>query len=458
MAAASQSPIFTGGPGQSHNDLNPGIAPQPQYPPWFQPPPPLQNSNGVTPSNPDMWSAAGPGSYMPGGNMYDPNASNYWDAIFGGGAGNTSPATPGGANQNVPFAPSGPIWGIGGSEGFNPFMGWGNEGLPPSMTGQGTPWGFPNPFSQFGPIPQPQGPGAPGRPGFGSSAPMGGGWGGTGAGIWASSPQGGLRSGDGTQYGGVSTVNPQADAMQYGEVQQFSDAAHEQARRYLDPLQEQENRALDQQLINQGIDPRSEYGQFMREQLSRTQADANSKAAFDALGFGTDIQQQMFDQSLGRSQLAGDMQRAAWETDLGYAGLRTDEYLGNLGYSADLYGSDVQRYLGDLGYESDIYRSNVNRYASDLGHSLGMGRLNLDQVSESNRQMMDLERLGLEQWMLGEGARRFDLSTILGLAGWPGAYAGPGQTGPAGQIGMGGGNPWDYYLGGYNRATGPFRG
>ena len=115
-------------------------------------------------------------------------------------------------------------------------------------------------------------------------------------------------------YGGenanVNAINPQANPMAYEDINQFTDAAYENAMRNLSPELEMQDERFAQDLINRGIDPNSPAGQEAFDRKARAQNDMLSKAAFDAMGFGTGIQQQMFAQDATRSQLANAMLQA----------------------------------------------------------------------------------------------------------------------------------------------------
>jgi hypothetical protein len=107
-----------------------------------------------------------------------------------------------------------------------------------------------------------------------------------------------FQNSDGTPVGGGSMYG-QVSPADYGSVQNYADQAYDNSRRYIDPQQEQETRRLNQSLINKGIDPNSAQGQRMMEEMSMRQGDQNSASAFDALGFGQGIQDQMAQQALG---------------------------------------------------------------------------------------------------------------------------------------------------------------
>jgi hypothetical protein len=133
------------------------------------------------------------------------------------------------------------------------------------------------------------------------------------------------------EIGGVSAVNPEAGEFDYGGVQDFADAAWQNSMRYLDPQLTQQDERFAQQLINQGIDPYSEAGQRAFQQKEMSQNDLLSKSAFDALGYGAGLQNQMFGQDATRSQLANALLQSQWgltqrghEFDIG-AGMQANE-------------------------------------------------------------------------------------------------------------------------------------
>lgn len=113
-----------------------------------------------------------------------------------------------------------------------------------------------------------------------------------------------------TGVGGISAINPQATPFDYGQVSDFADAAWNQSKRYLDPQFQLQDRRFEQSLINKGIDPDSEAGQAAFQRKSMGQNDLLSKSAFDALGFGTGVQDQMFGQAATRSGLSAELLQA----------------------------------------------------------------------------------------------------------------------------------------------------
>jgi hypothetical protein len=121
---------------------------------------------------------------------------------------------------------------------------------------------------------------------------------------------------DGSNYYGSPTHGAQATPADYAGVQQFSDAAYENARRYLDPQQAFDNRRLQQEYLNRGLDPMSAMGGEMSDQMMRQHGDQDIAAAFAAMQFGQGIQDQMFNQNFMNTKQAGDMQQAQWNNDI----------------------------------------------------------------------------------------------------------------------------------------------
>jgi len=91
---------------------------------------------------------------------------------------------------------------------------------------------------------------------------------------------------------------PQPQPADYQSVQNFSDDAYTNARRYLDPQQEQQQRRLNQEQINRGIAPNSVAGGEMSDNLMMQQGDQDIAAAFGALNFGQGIQNQLYNQNI----------------------------------------------------------------------------------------------------------------------------------------------------------------
>lgn len=193
-----------------------------------------------------------------------------------------------------------------------------------------------------------------------------------------------------TSWGGVSGVNPQAGDMDYDQINEFSDAAYENARRWMDPQLQRENERFQQELINKGIDPYSEQGRKAMQQLKASQNDMQSTQQFNAMKFGTDIQDQMFNQDLGRSELANALIGKDW--DLTEMGRQFNDTLGQRGHEFDV----------TAGMKSN--------------------QMNFDQ-------MMDLEGLDYRDYWTGVEQERYNDDLAFRFADMaPGSSGGTGNT------------------------------
>ena len=273
-------------------------------------------------------------------------------------------------------------------------------------------WGQGNPWSPWSQLPGPQ------QPGFAPPPSSGGGM---------PAPPGYPGYSDGSSYGGQTTVNPQAGAADYDSVRGFTDQAYEQAMRHIQPQMDQQNRRFDQQLINQGIDPNSAAGQEARAQLDRGQNDLQSKASFDALQFGQNIQNQMFGQDATRAGLAGQMQMGDWANTTARSNLLGNVYGSQLGYLGNIYGAD-------MGYATSLNNNMTQRYLGDQSYNLGMGNLELGRQRQDWGEMMDMERNN--QWSSnfnrqGDWRNQDLILSLLGqqIPNQPQGGINPGQAG-----------------------------
>jgi hypothetical protein len=225
----------------------------------------------------------------------------------------------------------------------------------------------------------------------------------------------------GTSFGGQGTTGAQAGAADYAGVQGFADKAYEQARRNIDPMQEQQGRRMEQDLINKGIDPSSAQGKAMLDQQNRNFADQNNSAAFGALQFGQGIQNQMFGQNLANTQQAGDMQKASWQNQQNQQNVYGQKYgnelnagvgWGNIG--ANYAANDTNRYLGDQKYALGQGNLEVGRQQQDFNELMGYDAMDYRNQAYNNRN---------QQWQ-----REMDQALLTGN---PPPYGG-GYTGTQG--------------------------
>ena len=276
---------------------------------------------------------------------------------------------------------------------------------PPPPPGQSAMNPAPSPYQQWGNnpmnVPPPgQQPGVAPPPGYvGVTPPDGGGqydpnWSGI-------NPQ------EKNFYGGQQIAGATPSQADYDSVRGYADQAYGQARRNLDPMQEQQGRRMEQDLVNKGIDPSSDQGKAMLDQQNRNFSDQNSKAMFDSLGFGQGIQNQMSQQELANQTLAGNMQQGLWNQQLGASGQGLQYELGKMGNQLGFaglenqrYGMELQNQLGQAGIAQQQYATDMSqrlgqaglenqRYGMDLTNQLGMGQLDFQRNQGEHGQTMD---------------------------------------------------------------------
>jgi hypothetical protein len=171
-------------------------------------------------------------------------------------------------------------------------------------------------------------------------------------------------------YGGQQIAGGMPSPADYQSVQQYSDAAYENSQRYIKPQQNQQNRRMDQEMINRGIDPNSAMGQDQQNQLGMQQADQNNAAAYGAMQFGQGIQDQMFQQEFANQGLAGQMQQGLW-----------------------------------------------NAQSNAAGYELGMGNLNMNQQGQEFNQMMGLEGVDFRNRGYNDGLMQYQDQLTLAMLG-----------------------------------------
>ena len=111
---------------------------------------------------------------------------------------------------------------------------------------------------------------------------------------------------------------PQPQPADYQSVQNFSDAAYNNARRYLDPQQEQDQRRLSQEQINRGVAPNSVQGQEMGDQMAMQHGDQDIASAFAGMQFGQGVQNQLYNQNIAGGNLQLGRQAQDFSELMGY--------------------------------------------------------------------------------------------------------------------------------------------
>jgi hypothetical protein len=187
------------------------------------------------------------------------------------------------------------------------------------------------------------------------------------------------------QYGGQQIAGSTPSQADYNSVQGYADAAYQNSRRYLDPQQKQQNQRMDQELINQGIDPNSPQGKMKADALARQQADQNNAASFGAMQFGQGIQNQMAQQELANQGLAGQMQQALWQNQTAGRGQDIQHGLGVLGAQMQGRGQDTQFGLGVMGNQMQGRGQDVSFGLGQMQNQLGYAGLQ-NQANIANQQ------------------------------------------------------------------------
>lgn len=147
-------------------------------------------------------------------------------------------------------------------------------------------------------------------------------------------------------------------------MQQYSDAAYNQATRTLDPQWQQQAAAFQQQMVGQGLTPGSQAYDAAYKNFMMGQNDAYAQARNQAMQQGLQAQGQSFQEGLANSQLANELAKAGIGADAQISAA-------GLGASASMHDADVnamtQRLLGlgNLGIQYGNLQNSTN--ATDFG-------------------------------------------------------------------------------------------
>jgi hypothetical protein len=222
------------------------------------------------------------------------------------------------------------------------------------------------------------------------------------------------------QYGGQDMFADPSQA-DYQSVQGYADQAYDQAMKRMEPQHAEQNRRLQQELINKGIDPNSAQGMQMADNLARQQADQMNSATFNALQFGQGIQNQMFGQEQAQADRAAAMQQALWGNQLGASGQGLQNRLGTMQNQLGWGQLQSQHALGQAGMQMQAQMANQ---ANQLGWGqLGMQNQNMQNQYNLGRSGQDLQRYGMDlqnqlgQGQLGLGRQQQNFNEMLGLEG-----------------------------------------
>jgi len=201
---------------------------------------------------------------------------------------------------------------------------------------------------------------------------------------------------DTTKMSAQSATNPQAGPMDFGSVDKYIDQSYNNAMTRLQPQMDQGRDAMSQALVDRGFGVGSEgYNEAMQQQ-GQVENDALQNAAFQAMGFGTNLQNQMFNQANARSQLANSLMQAQMQTGLGYAGLNEQGRQFNNTFGEQARQFDNQFLEGMRQYNDQSGQQWDDRAFRDLSW--------LDNQSFRNRQyndQQDMNWFNMRQALLG---------------------------------------------------------
>jgi hypothetical protein len=230
------------------------------------------------------------------------------------------------------------------------------------------------------------------------------------------------------EYGGQQIAGAQPNAADYNSVQNYANAAYENSQRYMAPQHASQNRRMQQEMINKGIDPNSAQGQEMQKMMAMQQGDQQNAAMFGAMQFGQGIQNQMAQQKQAQAGLAGQMQQAFWnqqgnadqrrlqaylgnqQNQLGYAGLENQANIASMQDKTSRLGIQNNYNLGMAGIDAQ-------RYTADLNHQLGMGNLDLHRQGQDFNQMLGLEGIDFRNRQYSDQQQQYQDQITMALMG-----------------------------------------
>lgn len=182
-----------------------------------------------------------------------------------------------------------------------------------------------------------------------------------------------LKAGNGYMGGALHSDPTQAQISPdiLNSMQQYSDAAYQNATRTLDPQWQQQQQQFAQQMVSQGLQPGTQAYDAAMADFSRSKNDAYSQARDQAMQQGLQAQGQSFQEGLANSNLANEIERAR-------IGAGAQVSAAGLGAQASEYGSDASMHnadvnaltnrmlgLGNLGIEYGNLQNNTN--STDFG-------------------------------------------------------------------------------------------
>lgn len=216
-------------------------------------------------------------------------------------------------------------------------------------------------------------------------------------------PGGSWNGHGGGGYMGPSTA-PQASISPdiLNSMQQYSNAAYNQATSRLDPQWQQQQAQFQQQMVSQGLTPGSQAYDAALADFTRGRNDAYSQARDQSMQQGLQAQGQAFQEGLGNANLQNqlDIARVGAGAQMNAAGTYAD---------ASMYGADqnamTQRLLGlgNLGIQYGNLQNNTNMTDYNMlsgltgqmsGQDMYNNSLNGQQIGNFNAMYNDVPHGG----------------------------------------------------------------
>lgn len=204
--------------------------------------------------------------------------------------------------------------------------------------------------------------------------------------------------------GGGPSNAPQAQISPdiLNSMQQYSNAAYDQATSRLDPQWQQQQAQFQQQMVSQGLTPGSQAYDNALADFTRGRNDAYSQARDQSMQQGLQAQGQAFQEGLGNANLQNQL-------DIANVGARAQMNAAGTYANSSMYGADqnamTQRLLGlgNLGIEYGNLQNNTNmtdyNMLSGLTGQMNMGdmynnSLNGQQIGNFNSLYQDVPHGG----------------------------------------------------------------
>ncbi len=239
----------------------------------------------------------------------------------------------------------------------------------------------------------------------------------------------------GAPYGGGQQITPHSNpnlstggvgggagtAGNITDYQNQVNTAYQNQTRRLDPMFAQQENALRQRMVDQGLDPNSAAFQSEMSNFSRGRNDAYNSAGFGAQQFGL----QAYDTLTGH-----DLQREGYQNNIDTANIGASASRANARTSANasMYGADLRNQLGNaqLNENGRQFDSNLDYQYSGLNE--GARQFDVNDIFRTNQQDIDgalgfgqlglaQDQLGLQAWQAQNGANNDYFNQIGALFG-----------------------------------------